>query len=78
MVDEQGVEVEGVEAWEQEQGACGVRIGVSSEVLVNLDSSLSVIITFKEDRGQWLVKTLLEDGRPLTLSLETVDEVSFY
>ena len=76
MVDEQGVEVEGVEAWEQEQGACGVRIGVSSEVLVNLDSSLSVIITFKEDRGQWLVKTLLEDGRPLTLSLETEDEVS--
>ena len=76
MVDEQGVEVEGVEAWEQEQGACGVRIGASSEVLVNLDSSLSVIITFKEDRGQWLVKTLLEDGRPLTLSLETEDEVS--
>ena len=76
MVDEQGVEVEGVEAWEQEQGACGVRIGVSSEVLVHLASSLSIIINVKEHRGQWLVKTLLEDGRPLTLSLETEDEVS--
>ena len=76
MVDEQGVEVEGVEAWEQEQGACGVRIGVSSEVLVHFDSSLSIIINVKEHRGQWLVKTLLEDGRPLTLSLETEDEVS--
>lgn len=76
MVDEQGVEVEGVQAWEQEQGACGVRIGVSSEVLVHLASSLSIIINVKEHRGQWLVKTLLEDGRPLTLSLETEDEVS--
>ena len=76
MVDEQGVEVEGVQAWEQEQGACGVRIGVSSEVLVHFDSSLSIIINVKEHRGQWLVKTLLEDGRPLTLSLETEDEVS--
>ena len=76
VVDEQGVEVEGVQAWEQELGACGLRIGVSSEVLVHLDKSLSIIITFKEHRGQWLVKTLLEDGRPLTLSLETEDEVS--
>ena len=76
MVDEQGVEVDGVEAWEQEQGACGVRIGVSSEVLVHLASSLSIIINVKEHRGQWLVKTLLKDGRPLTLSLETEDEVS--
>ena len=75
-MDEQGVEVEGVQAWEQEQGACGVRIGVSSEVLVHFDSSLSIIINVKEHRGQWLVKTLLEDGRPLTLSLETEDEVS--
>ena len=55
-----------------------MRIGVSSEVLVHLDKSLAIIITSKEHRGQWLVKTLLEDGRPLTLSLETVDEVSIY
>ena len=26
--------------------------------------------------GRWLVGTLLQDGRPLSLSLETIDDVS--
>ena len=32
--------------------------------------------TVQEHTGRWLVGTLLQDKRPLTLSLETTDDVS--
>ena len=32
-------------------------------------------IFFKEHRGRWIVTTQLEDGRQLSLSLETEDDV---
>jgi len=63
VVDEQGVEVEGVQIWEggdENKEVCGVRILVCSE----------------EHRGRWMVTTQLEDGRQLALALETEDDVS--
>ena len=84
VVDEQGVEVEGVQVWEggdEDKEVCGVKILVCSEVPSLLApryffQDLFPDIFFKEHRGRWMVTTQLEDGRQLALALETEDDVS--
>jgi len=61
VVDETGDEVEGAESWGDSQAVCGIRISTSLE---------------QGHSGRWLVGTQLQDGRPLTLSLETTDDLS--
>ena len=85
VVDEQGVEVVGVQVWEggdEDKEVCGVKILVCSEVPSLLPAprylfqDLFPDIFFKEHRGRWMVTTQLEDGRQLALALETEDDVS--
>ena len=83
VVDEQGVEVEGVQVWEggdEDKEVCGVKILVCSEVPPFFGSQTFFPkyiprYFFKEHRGRWMVTTQLEDGRQLTLALETEDDV---
>ena len=83
VVDEDGVEVEGVEPWGDSQAVCGIRVVTTLEQVGQLDfddwSRLVVRMerNFQVHSGKWAVNTQLHDGRPLTLYLETIDDVRF-
>ena len=83
VVDEDGVEVEGVEPWGDSQAVCGIRVATTLEQVGQLDfDAWSRLVermerNFQVHSGKWAVYTRLHNGRPLTLYLETIDDVRF-